>query len=282
MQVGGRDHVLRLLLDHLSVVAATYHRHPLPQVLDRTLDRARVRGLDLLPLPRIAQRPHHRHRLRCAERHIDPATPRAIRTRRTQPPAGARVPALHQGDEIPPGHRPGRINAEPLERVRTRQPPSGRLGQLAIRRQVVVATLWRDCLALEISGVAATPPRTDARSAHHGNYRPRGVRERHRNQTPIAPPCIRCVCGLAVKSAARQGVRGALVGASVCSQSFGVAGVRSRGRHGAGMGRGAAAVSRASAVESLDRRRHAAPAPGGGSGVSRSSPSERPARNSAA
>jgi hypothetical protein len=115
--VCGRDQILRGLLNDLSAMAATNDRHPCTQIPDRALHRAGVSSLNLLPLPRIPQRPHHRHRLRSAERHIDPTTPRTIRTRPAQPPAGLRMLPVHQRDEIPTRHRGIRIDTETGERL---------------------------------------------------------------------------------------------------------------------------------------------------------------------
>ena len=153
--VGGRDHILRVLLDDLAVVAAAHHRHRLGQVAHRSLDRPGVRGLDLLALPRVAQRPHDRHGLRRAERHVDPAAAAAVGARRAQPRAGAGVAALHQRDEVRALDRRVRVDPEPRERLGIGQPAAGRLGQLPVGREVVVAALGRDRLALQVAGVAA-------------------------------------------------------------------------------------------------------------------------------
>ena len=166
--VGSRDHVLGLLFDHLAVVAAADHGDPLLQVSHRALDRLRVRGLDLRALPRVTERPHDRHGLRGAERHVDPAATRAVRARRPQPRAATRVAPFHQRDELPTVHRRVRVDTEARERLRIRQPAARRLGQLPVGRQVVVALLGRDRLALQVTGVAATAPGADARCAHHG------------------------------------------------------------------------------------------------------------------
>src|SRR5271170_6012821 len=91
--VGGRDQILRGLLNDLGAVAAADDRHPLTQIADRALHRPGVRYLDLFTLPRIPERPDDRHRLRGAERHIDPATPRTIRPSTTKERPGPGVPA---------------------------------------------------------------------------------------------------------------------------------------------------------------------------------------------
>ncbi len=98
--VGRRDHVLRMLLDDLAVIATTHHRNALLQVADRTLDRPRMRRLDLLTLPRIPERPHDRHRLRRAERYVNPAATVPVSPGRTEPLAAARVAAFHQRNEL--------------------------------------------------------------------------------------------------------------------------------------------------------------------------------------
>ena len=116
--VGGRDHILRVLFDHLAVVAATHDRHPLLQVADRSLDRPGVRRFDLLALPRIAQRPHDRHRLRRAERHVDPTAAVAVCTRRTQPATG------RQGRGLP--STPRTADRRPARSGRSRGAPASR------------------------------------------------------------------------------------------------------------------------------------------------------------
>ena len=84
---------------------------------------------------------------------------------------------------------------------RIRQPAAGRLGQLPVGREVVVALLGRDRLALQVARVAATPPGTDAGCAHHHPLRtpsaPETAKQRHSDRTAAAGPCIRC--GLAVE-----------------------------------------------------------------------------------
>lgn len=115
--VGRRDQILRRLPDDLGPIAAANHGDPLTQIADRALDRAGVRGLDLLQLPRIPQRPHHRHGLRGAERHIDPATSRTIRPSTTEERPGPWVPALHQRDEIPAIDRRIRVDPQTGQRL---------------------------------------------------------------------------------------------------------------------------------------------------------------------
>jgi hypothetical protein len=73
----GGDHVLGVLFYDLAAVAAPHDRHLLPQVVDRLLDSPGVGLLDLLALPRVAERPNRRYGLRGAERHVDPAAPSA-------------------------------------------------------------------------------------------------------------------------------------------------------------------------------------------------------------
>ncbi len=165
--VGGRDHVLRLLFHHLPAVAAANRRHPLLQVAHRPLDSFGVRFLYLFALPRVPERPHHRHGLGGAERHVDPTAAGAVGARRAQPRAAARVASFHQRDELRTVHRPVRINPEPRKRLGVGQPAAGGLGQLPVGGQVVVALLGGDRLALQIPGVTATPSGTDAGCTHH-------------------------------------------------------------------------------------------------------------------
>lgn len=95
-----RDHIVGQLLDDLAAILAAHQRHPLAHISDGLLDGMGVDLLDLLALPRVAQRPHHRHRLRCAKRRVDPTTTTPTRALRSKPPAGARVAAFHQRHEI--------------------------------------------------------------------------------------------------------------------------------------------------------------------------------------
>ncbi len=196
--VGGRDQILRGLLDDLGPVAAANDRHPLTQIADRALDRPRVRCLDLLTLPRVTQRPHDRHRLRGAERHIDPATPRTVRARPAQPPAGPRVPAIHQRDEIParppaqPGRRPDGPTC-PGPRASCPAPPP------APHRALGSSPRAR--------GRPSCPPdsgrnprpcrhRCSKRSSSTGTdpKRPKPANEFDSDRTAPAPLCILCVC----------------------------------------------------------------------------------------
>jgi hypothetical protein len=59
------------------------------------------------------------------------------------------------------------LDAERFERLGVRQPSSGGLGQLAVGRQVVVAALGSDGLALQVARVvAAALPECWMRSSH--------------------------------------------------------------------------------------------------------------------
>ena len=59
---------------YLAAVAAAHDRHRLGEVSRSLRSTARgVRRLDLATLVRVPERPHGRHRLRGAERHVDPA-----------------------------------------------------------------------------------------------------------------------------------------------------------------------------------------------------------------
>ncbi len=211
VSVCGRDQILCGLLDDLGAIAAANDRRPLTQIPDRALDRPRVGGLDLLTLPRIPERPDDRHRLRGAERHIDPSTPRAIRTRPAEECSGAGVPALHQRNEIPAVDRSRRVDAQAGERLRGREPAARRLRQLTAGREVVVPTLRRDRLALQIARVAAAPAGTDARSTHHppgtDPKHPKPATKCHSERTAPAPLCI--LCGWAVVASVAGPGRGA-------------------------------------------------------------------------
>jgi hypothetical protein len=165
--VGGCDHVLRVLFHHLSAVATAHHWDPLLQVFHRPLDRLGVRFLDLVALPRVPQCPHDRHRLGGAERHVDPTAAGAVGARGAQPRTAARVASFHQRGELGTVDRGIRVDPQPGKRLAVRQPTARRLGQVPVGRQVVVALLRRDRLALQIAGVAATPARADAGCAHH-------------------------------------------------------------------------------------------------------------------
>ena len=93
-----------------------------------------------------------------------PLPPPAPSGRRNLPVPGA---TLHQRDEVPAGHRTGRVNREPVEGLGVGEPAARSLGELPVGGQVVVAALGRDGLGLQIPGVAATLGGTDARRAHH-------------------------------------------------------------------------------------------------------------------
>src|ERR1700675_35317 len=94
------DHILGVLLHHLAAVAAAYHRNLLAEIPDCALHGPGVRVLDLLALPRVAERPDRRDGLRGAERHVDPAAPAATSALGSQPPTGARVTTIYQRDEV--------------------------------------------------------------------------------------------------------------------------------------------------------------------------------------
>jgi hypothetical protein len=141
-----RNQILRRLLDDLGAVAATDDRDPFAHVGDGLLDGVGVGLLDLLALPRVSQSPHGRYGLRGAEHTVDPAAVTAVRTGSAQPRPALWVAAFHQRDEVLAARRTNRLDAEPFERLRVCQPPSGRLGHLAVGREVVVAALRRDGL----------------------------------------------------------------------------------------------------------------------------------------
>ncbi len=163
----GGDHVLGVLFYDLAAVTAAHDGHLLSQVVDRLLDRPGVRGLDLLALPRISERPHRRDGLRRAKRHIDPATPSTAGTLGTQPTARPRMTALHQRNEISAIQLLAGNDPQPAQRLRVSQPPAGGLRHLSIRGQVVVPALRLHGLALQVARVPAAPRRTYARRSHH-------------------------------------------------------------------------------------------------------------------
>ena len=164
--VGGRDHILSLLLDDLAVIATTHQPSPAPS--NRTSNAqpracARPRSTHAATDPR---RPHDRHRLRGTERHIDPTAPGAVRAGRSQPPARRGVPALHQRNEV--GAIDGAAGSIP-RRASVSGSVSQRPGlrQLPVGHQVLVALLRGDRLPIEVARVSTTAPGADARSAHH-------------------------------------------------------------------------------------------------------------------
>ena len=126
-----------------------------------------MRRLDPLPLPRVTQRPHGRHGLRGAERHIDPAAAAAAGAFPAQPLARAWVAALHQSDEVRTIHRTASRDPQAVERLLVSEPAAWGLRHLPIRGQVVVPALGLDSLALQVAGIPAAPGRTYARRRHH-------------------------------------------------------------------------------------------------------------------
>src|SRR6185437_1291392 len=134
-----RDQILRRLLHDLGAVAATNDPHVFAHIGDDLLDGIGMGLLDLLALPRIGQSPDGRYGLRGAEHTIDPTATTAVGTRPTQPHPALWMAAFHQRDEVLTIRRPARLDAEPFERLRVCQPPSGRLGHLAVGPRVVVA-----------------------------------------------------------------------------------------------------------------------------------------------
>jgi hypothetical protein len=90
----------------------------------------------------------------------------------SQPTARPRMSALHQRNEISAIYRLTDLDSQPLQRLRVGQPLTGSLRHLAVRGQVIVPTLRRDGLALQVARVPATSGRTYARRSHHiGNDR---------------------------------------------------------------------------------------------------------------
>ncbi len=165
VQVLRGDQLARGLLDDPCAVATADRRHRLAHVAHRLAYRACVRLLDVDAPGLIAERPHHRDRLRRAERHVDPAASTPVGAGASEP-ATTRVPSLHQGDEVRAVDG-GALDAEARERLRRGEPATGCLHQLAAWRQVVVAALGRERLALQVAGVAAALRRADARCSHH-------------------------------------------------------------------------------------------------------------------
>jgi hypothetical protein len=76
------------------------------------------------------------------------------------------MPALHQRNEVPTLDGAA-LDPEMRERVRRGESAAGGLCRLAARRQVVVAALGRNGLALQIARVAATLRGADAGRDHH-------------------------------------------------------------------------------------------------------------------
>src|SRR6202012_1185135 len=111
-----------VLLHHLAAVTTAHHRNLLAHIPDRALHGPGVRALDLLALPRVAERPDRRDGLRGAERQIDPAAPAAAGALRSQPPAGARVATIHQRSEIRPIDRLAPLHPEPGQRLPIGEP----------------------------------------------------------------------------------------------------------------------------------------------------------------
>ena len=173
-----------------------------------------MRGLDLLTLPRVPQRPHRRDGLRSAEGHVDPAAPTAACTLGSQPAPGARVPAVHQRDEVRAIDRLARLHPQHRQRLLLGEPAAGSLRHLPVRGQVVVPALGRDGLALQVAGVPAASGRRDARCGHHmcdDPQRAEPANELHSARTAIAPPCIWSVLAVpGVRSGSRK--RGHRVG----------------------------------------------------------------------
>ncbi len=181
------------------------------------LDRAGVGFLDLIALPRVAERPYRRDGLRCAERRVDPAAPAAAGALRTKPPAAARVTALHQRDEILAVHRLAGPNAEAFQGLGIGEPAAGGLRHLPIGCQVVVPALGLHGLALQVARVPAAPRRTYARRSHHmGDDPQRAEPAKQFAQRPLCHgTAVHVVCtavGAKRREAAREGRRPAVAG----------------------------------------------------------------------
>ena len=88
----------------------------------------------------------------------------------TQPSSRPWMTTLHQRDEVLPDHLSRRLDPERRERLRVGEPPAGGLRHLPVGREVVVAALGRDCLALQVARIVATPGGRDTRSGHHNHY----------------------------------------------------------------------------------------------------------------
>jgi hypothetical protein len=238
----GGDHVLRVLLYDPAVITAAHDRHLVAQVLDGDLDGSGVRGLDLLALPRISERPNGRDGLRGAERDINPATSTAARALRTQPPARAWMATIHQRDEVRARDRLTGVHRQPSQRLRVCEPTASGLRHLLVWGQVVVASLGRDCLALQVARVAATSSRRDARCSHHISNdpeRPKTANELHSARTPGAHPCISSVLAVGAKRRGRcpgrvSGSRGRAVRAARCGRASAADRCRDRPRLGVG------------------------------------------------
>jgi hypothetical protein len=120
-----RDQILRGLLNDLGTVAATNERDLLAHVGDGLLDCVGVRVLDLLALPRIAERPHDRYGLRGAEHAVDPTAAPAVCSHASQPPPGLWMAAFHERDERLAIDGAVGPHAELFEGLRVGEPPAG-------------------------------------------------------------------------------------------------------------------------------------------------------------
>ena len=96
----GGHHLSRVLLDLLPAVAAAHRRHRLGEMSHRFAHRRSVRRLHLTTLVRVPERPHGRHRLRGAERQVDPAATAAGGARPAKELTASRVATFHQRDEL--------------------------------------------------------------------------------------------------------------------------------------------------------------------------------------
>jgi len=161
-----RDKVHGVLLEDLPAAAAADRRDRLDEMRDRLLDGRSVRGLDPPTLRLPAESPLDRHGLRRGKRQVDPAAAAPAGALPAKPPARPRMLSFHQRDELRAVHRRA-LDPEPRERVGGRKPPPRGLRGLPVGREVVVAALRLDRLALQVARVPAGFPGADARSGHH-------------------------------------------------------------------------------------------------------------------
>ena len=153
--------------EHLPARALPHDRNLAPQISKRTRHRPTMRALHARALLLRAQRPHHRHRLRRAERQVDPARAATIRARLTDELPAHGMPPLHQCHQLPRADRLTRRKTKPLPGPIKDMPHPLGLRRLPRRREVVVPPRRRDRPRLQIRAIARRLPRTYARSRHH-------------------------------------------------------------------------------------------------------------------
>jgi hypothetical protein len=178
--------------DHHTIAAAPDEPDTLTHVGRGLFDCTSMSSLDLRALPRIAERPHDRDGLRCAERHVDPTTTPTPSALRAKPTPAVRMAALHQRDEVGALDRPVGPDPQPLQRLGIGKPATWGLRHLAVGGQVVVPALGRNGLALQVARVAAAPGRTYARRSHHtlnDREKAKTANQLHSDRIPVHLVC---------------------------------------------------------------------------------------------